>query len=313
MPTQTTPVHITLLEIISSEFEKIQPACTRRSDNYKNIEKLIKENINLFENPLFTQNKQTIHFIQLLMISALTFYGGVNIPPINQCQKFDSHIKIIWDTGNIHTIYWGINNETFKAFATYFQIRLSKRKVPPIGINPFIFRGIYQYIVSYQNILNECQNQYTNLLNKTSSQYLNTQNLHPELILIYVSCLPHQSLNQLLFSLNKSIPEDILIKTNAGNTIHLKNILEKTSTQAKQSFEKCQKLFETIFNTNDNPINLKTIINELKKQLQNPDTTSKTNQNLKNVINYQIKPRLTLYEFLISFLNPLVNNEKNLP
>lgn len=303
------PHSIVLLKIIAERLKIHQRFLMKKSEERQVFEGIIRSFGNIDENQRFLQSKECIDFTQVLMLAGLSMFGGVFIPILSSIVEKDDMVKITWDSGVSDVFTWGVYDNNFKRFASYYQDKLSSKPQFKKHIPASIFAGIAGFIISYQLILKAIDQRMKTLIqHKTAFIDLFKKDMSKDLLFIAISCLPTDQINALFLHIQEFFPKDLEVKTPDNRKMNVCSLFEKPSVDIHFLIEKI-KMFCELYFTTKMPIikeitQIKTV-NYIKKIFQNDDIYLSVQQQLKRLKSSQVDPRLMIYDVLKTYLESL--------
>lgn len=306
MSASQTPVSIALISVIAKQLDRNQAILTQTHPDNALLRTLVAEKVTLTDQPEILNSPRLISQLQILMLAALSMYGGVMVPYINNVSIRDQTIRITWDTGMVDAFTFGIHDEKFTLFSKYFQSRLSKKAPHSNAIPSKILSGIDQFLQTYLMVLNAVKDRLTPLL-KGKQQLINLiqADLNNDLLFIIISSLPAEQMNSLFLYVQQFLPEDLEVKTTKGNKVKVCSLFQTPSTDVIFLIEKTKIYLDLYFSGNwpiITEITQGKTKDYLQKALTNQALYEKTLEKITHLVRLQIGARIDLYKTLRAYL-----------
>ena len=240
MATLTTlPPSIALLQVLITQMDLVSACYAQDNKLAKQFAEVLNQKIAFDKQDAWLTSPVLIRHLQTLMLAALSLYGGVMVPCLKRVTQKEDHLKITWDSGTTHHFVLGVYDDAFAKFAQYYQIRLSAQPKKTTQIPTSIVRGIYQFLCSYQLIMQSCDKTLTPIINETETvvEYLQ-KNDNKEVLFIVLSCLPSEQLNGLFIYISQYFPDDLTEVTPNGHRMNVQSLFSSTTSDIQYLIEK---------------------------------------------------------------------------
>ena len=315
MTTSSLPKSIALLECIATQCERIEQILTPKTPEHHALTQWVSTENSFCNTPNIAQSEVHIRYIQILLLTGLSMYGGILLSAIQHFNVHQDTIRIGWDSGINDEFTFGQYDHAFLKFYQYYQQRLFQPVIANYthssAINPSIFLGVAYYIQSYQIILAAIEKKLNLIItNQSKIATLLSDKGQPDLLFIVLSSLPTDQLNALFIYIKNFFPEDLTYKTPSGNMVNIIIFFQSPSTDMNYLFEKIN-VYLALYHDKNIPIiqeitHIKTA-QFLTKLCQNKTLFESLQTNLKNLLNTQIKARQPLYDLFDHHINTILS------
>ena len=307
----STPHSITLLTLISQNFDKNQHFFEPGSEELLSLKDVLNDSTSLSDNPSFINSPEMIRHFQTLLLCGLSMFGGIPVPVIRDIRSDDTTLKLTWDSGLSDTLSWGVWDAQTQVSVHYILDRLSGKRVYKEGIDGIATVYLVKSLIeSYATILNACDDRVTSILRRKTTLFADLSSApNHDLIFIVISSLPTDQMNALFLYIQQFFPEDLDMISPSGNKINVSSLFQTPSHQVDYLMEKTRVYLDLYF-SNKYPI-LKEItqsktLSFLEKMLQNRASLEATLTTLQALKAIQIDTRLQLYRLLSAHLVQLM-------
>lgn len=304
------PASVQILQSISMLLEDSESLLSPKHSDFNTLQTIIASSTYFEDSDFFMHSPTHVRYLQALMLSGLSMYGGMLIPCLKQFIFKKNQVRLSWDTGISDHFEVGVWNQNFLTFSEGYLRRLqlseTTESTPPITL----IHGIQRLIMAY-NIIIESVDFRIQELFKGKSHFLQLlkQPLHHDLLFILVSSLPSEHMNQLFLFLQQYLPKDLHTQTSSGHRVNICALFQQSSMDISFLVEK-SKLFLELYHTTDKPI-IREITQHktslfLTKLLQNTKAYQDTLSVLHQMKTSQIDLRLSLYSLLLTHFDVLL-------
>lgn len=251
----------------------------------------------------WTDSPSNTRLIQVGLLTALTMFEGVGTPAITGISPLSDGITIRWEGGSSDTLTWDQETPGMVQFAHYVNRRVlgysdANRKQLPAQLAANLITRL-QY---YESALEVVERRLTHLVSADISKTFQGI-IDPIFIFVLMGSLPHAQLNALFLHIQQHLPDDFQIRVN-GKTVaisqvfqpnqDLRNMIEKVNVYLDLYLSKSMPVIREITQTET--------VKFFDRLMANPTIRSGLVQEIQSVINQQIKPRHTLYQYVIRCL-----------
>jgi len=309
MSYNSVPHSISLILILSKLFDEESAVLVKRSEAFQSFREIFETEEVFNHNDAFTSNPSYVGHLQLLMLTALSMYGGVLVPVIQQFSYDEGRFRIVWDSGSVDQFTFKQWDEDFLKFASYYVDRLSSKPRRSTEIQTSVVSGVLNYLKSYMVILRACKKRVELLMkSKGDILFFLKENSDKDLFFILLSSLPSQQMNALFIYVQQFFPKDLDVTTGDGMKVNVCATFETPSTDVRFLIEKT-KIYIDLYYNKKYPIIREITVSKtlefMKKILNNDEVYQETTRNLKTLKQAQIDMRITLYDLLISHLKEM--------
>lgn len=305
---------ILILETIASQLSIVTSVLTPNTPEYTQLLNWLESRTDLQDHPILYRSEIHIRYIQTLMLVALSLYGGIFLSQVHHFEVHDADVEMIWDSGIKDTFTLGQWDDNCAKWCHAFQSRLmgplDRSLVPTASLSVLIPMSVLYYAKAYRSLIASIQSQLESLLQSPSNILRMIQSpQNSTLLFILISCLPESHINTLFLQLSQSLPNDLTTKTPSGNTINASRFLGSPTANFTYLFEKISVFMSLFFDQNLPHVSKMThavTISALTQPIQNPTSFSQIQSNLNQLLNGQVRVRLTLYDLVQTHLNSVI-------
>ncbi len=235
-------------------------------------------------------------------------FEGVGTPAITGLSPLPTGLTIRWEGGTSDTLEWNQESPGMVTFAHYVNRRVlgysdtNRTALPNQLISNLITR--LRYYLSALEVVNR------RLSHLVSSDITKTfqGTIDPIFIFVLLGALPHAQLNALFLHIQQHLPDDFQIRIN-GKTVAISNVFQPTQ-DIRNMIEKVNVYLDLYLSKSMPVIREITQTETVKyfaKLMTNPTVNSLLIKEIQSVINQQITPRHTLYDYVIRCLKGAQN------
>ncbi len=301
MAAKLRPACLEILHVIAKQSEKTSTLFDKQSASFATLKKVARSSGTFTKNEDLLASPDAIHYVQLLLLVALSMHGGIFIPALLQLKPSESGLKIVWQNRLRSDFKWGVFDTSFSSFASDTMKLLGQPK-----------QGSAAFFKSVQKILKK----YLDSLEKTQKRIQMLQDLKQppskfsaDALFILMSALNEEELNNLFLYLYQFFPEDLTIKSPNGHQIRICALFQTPTTDMIYLIEKVRIYFE-LYTSTQQPIIKEITQSQTRKFLleafRHPTQRASILANLKSLKDNQIDSRIRLYTIFDRHLTMLL-------
>ena len=304
------PPGVGIIQSVVSSLDDVQLYLKKGTTENKELKKVLKESSVIDHDNRFLDNPSFIMYVQMLLLSGMSMFGGVSLSCLNAYSDRDNLVSITWDTGVSDSFSWGVYDPSFLEFINYYQDRLSTKPQNRKFLPSDVMIGIRGFLTTYLEILESLDLKISDLLIDKSG-FLNVigSDLNKDALFLVISSLPTTQLSRFFMFLNSFLPDSIMVKTPDGRQLTLRGLFDSPSYDFSYLSEKMKIFLDLYFNLNQpetQNITKKKTAEFLAKVVQNDSDFNDTKHNIQAVRQSQIGVRKTLYSTLKNHLDDII-------
>ncbi|MBH37989.1 hypothetical protein CL658_03045 [bacterium] len=304
------PPGIAIIQSVVKQLDTVQSFLKDGSEENKLLKTVLKESLIMDHDSRFLDNALFITYIQMLLLAGMSMFGGVSLSCLNSFSDHDDRVSLTWDSGVSDSFTWGIYDESFLQFISYYQDRLSSKPQHRKHLPSEIIIGIRGFFSTYLDILGSLDFKIKDLLmDKSSFLTIVSSELNKDALFLVISSLPSEQLSRFFMFLYPFLPSDLMVTSPDGRSMTLSAMFDQPSYDFSFLSEKMKLFLDLYFNSQLPKIQMITqdkTAEFLSKVIQNDHDFNVTQDNIKSVKQSQIDVRKTLYGTLKNHLDELV-------
>lgn len=302
------PLSLAVLQSAVVHLNQHQSFLDRNSDDFKRFYAYFQTEESSLDKTDFVDDELAVTWLQTLYLVALSLFGGIFIPGISQFSVEKDKVMVHWHSGVSDRFQMGVFDDDFTNFHRTVQSKIfnkpNQREIYPTILLPMLdlFRDYLKLMETADQRLKKM------MAIKTNFQDIFTLELNKDLLFILMSSLPAETLNQLFIYVQQFLPDDLEVKTRAGNVINIQHMFQKQTNDIQFLIENVHVYLDLYFATNRpiiQEITQSKTIEYAKRLMQNPKIKETVNATLRQLSQGQIKPRIQLYTVVFKHLQQL--------
>ncbi|MGE4170491.1 MAG: hypothetical protein AB7F28_07215 [Candidatus Margulisiibacteriota bacterium] len=308
------PPSVELFLLIGRYAEAIEPVFDPNQDIFKVLKDSLRYETAFNNAPYVQNNPMLIIYLQLLLLLALTMYGGVFVPELKRLNLEDNGVTLQWSNGVRDRFTFGLFDDTFCKFYrsvyTRLFVRLEQQRSKGKTVPTTLVFWVAQILRDYAQTLALVEKRVVSIYEQEESLVRVFQNeLQPDLLFLIIAAFPSEQINAMLLYIRQFFPQELVVKLKSGNRVNVNALWQTPSPDIRYLLEKVDLYFDLYF-TSEQPIirhitQLKTR-DYVTSMLENPAVLQVVLTNLKELHANQIQVRQTMYQFFLTHLDRLI-------
>lgn len=303
------PVSLLLLHCIVIKLEALLPLLEKGSLEMKTFQESLLQETYFEDIPLLEEHPLWISFVQLLLLSGLSSFGGPSVPVLNAFSFVEDEVSLTWSTGLTDKWTFGVWDERFIQFVRFYNTKVLGKAHVYQKTEVSLILALRTMIVSYRILMSASKAQLDVLLkNRLELLRIISGPIHRDLLFLIISSLPVSELNLFFISIASYFPPELRVKNNKGYFVNVVSYFESRSDDFQFLSDKLS-IYLDLYSSSSLPIvkeitQLKTskLLTDL---LQTRATFDFVQAQLLSLKTQHVELRLALYQNLLACIDRL--------
>jgi hypothetical protein len=304
------PASVSILQSIVTHLGDAQPLFKKNNPLQVQFLAFLNTEKDLIELPSFVSSPESVTFIQLMLLTALSLLDGLENTHIKWISTKGKTVTIQWKNKMSSSFTFGKIDQSYKQFQSYFFNKVFSKTKQNAQLNRDFIASLVHLFQKYSNDLEASINR-INILTQNPVQMISSigENKDLDLFFIILSSLPSEQLNALYLHIQQFFPANMELKTSKGQMVNLKGFFQIPSQDIRFLIDKIKMHFNLFFYSDAKEVRAKIqqeTLSFLKILLTNTSYFTETVENITNTRDNFLATQLSLYTLFCTTLQRYV-------
>lgn len=305
------PHSVTLLQFIVDHLDDCRSVFVQGTPAAEVVSVLMGDDAPFYKESIYKDSTEVITFFQLVLLSAISMYGGMALSELQGVSVRGNRITVNWVSGRTSTLTLGSHDRDYDQFSktvatTVFSLTSKVNRLDAHLIH-LCTHLMMKYMLDIRTSLLRLEDVF-HQRRQLHKCFESDENL--DLFFIVLSSLPSETLNNMYMTISKYIPPELTVESSHGRRpIRVQGFFQMPSPDINFMIEKIKVHFNLFYFSEveevRDAVHKQTML-QLKEALDKPKILEKTLENIEESGKLHLELRVTFYKTLLDVLVPML-------